>query len=315
MRHQAETTRRRWALVGVAELALGLSACGGSNTAGIPTLATTVGSVTTSATATTSSPSTSALTSSSATSSDSSSSGSSSSDSSSSSEDSTASSDTGTSESSTGESSTGESSTSESSTESSTTESTESSTTQRSTPSSTAFSTSSGKAAAITKAGTTVKIGQSVVVEFANGKKTASYYQHGTISVTVTKIVKQSPSIFEKLKNRDEFAGYTPYYIFSSNKILSIESKTQAPPTSPLLDGVLKDGTEAGSVIGLGSLKGCEDKYFDDPTAGAESVNCTVALAKNTGPQVVGVAFEGSYDVYPKSSDNPYRKNPILWLP
>lgn len=160
-----------------------------------------------------------------------------------------------------------------------------------------------------------MKIGQSVVVEFARGKKTASYYQHGTMSVTVTKIVKQSPSIFDKLKNKKDFAGYTPYYIFADNKILTIESKSDSAPTSPLLDGVLKDGREAGSVFGLGSLKGCEDVYFDDAEAGATSMNCTIALAKTTGPQVVGVAFQGDLDVYTDSSDNPYRKNPILWVP
>ena len=310
MKELSGARRRDGVLVGITMLALTLTACGGGSTAGTAAPATTVS---TSATSTSASQ-TSAATSTSTSSSDSTTSESmSASDTSAMTSLSTTTDSTteSTTESSTTASSTSESESTDSTTGSSSTEST----TERSTPSSTAFSTSSGKAAALTKAGTRVKIGQSVVVEFARGQKTASYYQHGTMSVTVTKIVKQSPSIFEKLKNRDEFAGYTPYYIFSTNKILSIESKTQSPPTSPLLDGVLKDGTEAGSIIGLGSLKGCEDDYFDDPEAGAQSINCTVALAKNTGPQVVGVAFEGSYDVYPKSSDNPYRKNPILWLP
>lgn len=160
-----------------------------------------------------------------------------------------------------------------------------------------------------------MKIGQSVVVEFARGKKTASYYQHGTMSVSVTRIVKQSPTIFDKLKNKSDFVGYTPYFIFADNKILTIESKSDSAPTSPLLDGVLKDGREAGSVFGLGSLQGCKDVYFDEPEVGETSTNCTIALAKTTGPQVVGVAFQGDLDVYQDSSDNPYRKNPILWVP
>lgn len=135
------------------------------------------------------------------------------------------------------------------------------------------------------------------------------------MSLTVTKIVQQWPSIFEKLKNRDEFAGYTPYYVFSDSKILTIETKSTVPPPLPVMNGVLKDGREAGSVFGLGSLKGCDDMYFDDPKVGVTGTNCTVALAENAGAQVVGAAFEGSSDLYPDSSNNPYLKKPISWLP
>ncbi len=152
------------------------------------------------------------------------------------------------------------------------------------------------------------------VVEFQTGKKTDNYYQHGTIEVTVRKIQKADPKVFDKLKNKADFKGYVPYYIFTDNKILSRQGKPDGnPPTSPIMNGVLKDGTEAGSVFGMGSLAGCEDTYFQDPTVGATASNCTVALAKTSDGPVVAVAFEGDDDVYPSSSDNPYSHDPVIW--
>ena len=81
------------------------------------------------------------------------------------------------------------------------------------------------------------------------------------------------------------------------------------------MNGILKNGEEAGSAFGLATLKGCEDVYFEEPKVGATSTKCSIALAENAGSQVVGAAYEGSSDLYPDSSDNPYIKDPVIWLP
>ncbi len=292
---------RRWAVIGGAGLAVTLSACG-STTAGVATPASTLSST-----------SSSTSSSSDGTSSD----GTSSSDSSSASDTTsseTTSQDTTSSETTSSETTSQETTSSDSTSSEATSADSSPSSATTATPTSSATAVN-GPVLPVSKPGTRVKIGKSVVVEFALGKKTSSYYQHGTMSVTVTKIVKQSPSIFDKLKNKKDFAGYTPYYIFADNKILTIESKTKSAPINPLLDGVLKDGREAGSVFGLGSLQGCEDVYFKDAQVGGTSTSCTIALAKTTGAQVVGVAFQGSGDLYTDRSKNPYLDKPILWLP
>jgi len=171
-------------------------------------------------------------------------------------------------------------------------------------------------AKAISKPGAMLKFGQPAVVEYQTGKKSDSYYQHGTIEVTVTKIQKADPKVFDKLKNKADFKNLIPYYIFTDNKILSHEGKQDGnPPTSPIMYGLLKDGRTAGKVIGLGSLEGCDDTYFDDPKVGATAENCTIAVAKKGGDPVVGVEFEGDDDVYPSSSDNPYNEKPVVWMP
>ncbi|MET3803323.1 hypothetical protein ABIB25_000307 [Nakamurella sp. UYEF19] len=154
------------------------------------------------------------------------------------------------------------------------------------------------------------------MVEYQTGKKGDSYYQKGTIEVTVTKIVKMDPKVFDTLSNKADFAGLIPYYIFTDNKILSYEGKVDGnPPTSPIMYGVLKDGTEAGRASGFGSLKSCEDTYFEEPKVGATAVNCTITLAKASGSPVFGAVYEGDFDLYPSSTANPYARNPIVWLP
>lgn len=148
------------------------------------------------------------------------------------------------------------------------------------------------------------------------GKKSDSYYQHGTFRTRIAKIVKADPKILDKLKNKEDFKDFVPYFIFSETEILTYTGKTDGnPPTPPILYGVLKDGKTAGKAIGFGGLQGCDSEYFDGPVVGASSTNCTVVLGPKAGAAVVGVAFEGDNDIYPKSDENPYIAKPVLWLP
>lgn len=168
----------------------------------------------------------------------------------------------------------------------------------------------------ITKPGTTLKIDATAVLEYQTGKKTDSYYQHGTFSTTIVKIVKGDPKIFDQIKNKADFKDYVPYFIYSQDVILTHEGTADGnPPTSSVLYGMLKDGSMAGKAIGLATLKGCDSEYFDDASVGAISKKCTVALAEKGGDPVVGVAFTGDDDVYPSHDDNPYNDKPVVWMP
>lgn len=153
------------------------------------------------------------------------------------------------------------------------------------------------------------------MVEFQVGKKGKDYYHHGTIQITVTKIEKGDPKIFDKLKNKADFKGLTPYYVFTQNKILTSEGKKDSgSPTSPIIYGALKDGTDAGKVISFGGNLGCASAYFEDSVVGSTVTKCTVTLAKS-GEQVVGVKYEGDDNLYETYSANPYVKNPVVWRP
>lgn len=223
-------------------------------------------------------------------------------------------------ESGTTESMTTESSTTgstESTTESSTADSTsESSSTESTKESTTAKPSAPTKAQPITGPGTVLKVGEAAVVEYQTGKKGEKYYQHGTMSAAITKIVKADPKVFDKLDNKAEFKDFVPYYVFSESKILSYEGAADGnPPTQIVIYGLLPDGTEAGKAIGLGSLEGCEDSYFDEPKVGATATKCTVTLAKKGGDPVVGAVYEGDTDLYADSADNPYTKKPVIWAP
>lgn len=173
-----------------------------------------------------------------------------------------------------------------------------------------------GRAQPITKPGVTLKIDAAAVLEYQTGKKSDSYYQHGTFSTTIVKIVKGDPKIFDQIKNKADFKDYVPYFIYSQDVILTHEGKTDGnPPTSSVLYSILKDGSLAGKAIGLATLKGCDSEFFDDASVGAMSKKCTVALAEKGGDPVVGVAFTGNDDVYPSPDDNPYNKKPVVWMP
>lgn len=209
------------------------------------------------------------------------------------------------------ESSTQESNTQESSTEESSTA--ESSAEKPTDKSSSAPVTAEGP----TKPGTTLRIGEPAIIEYQTGKKGEKYFQHGTMSTTVTKIVKADPKVFDTLDNKADFKDLVPYYVFSEAKILSYDGEKDGnPPTQAVLYGLLPDGTEAGKAFSFStSIAGCEDTYFDGPKVGATATKCSVTLGKKGGKPVVGAAYEGDTDLYADSTDNPYTKSPVVWGP
>lgn len=184
--------------------------------------------------------------------------------------------------------------------------------TSSSAESSSSAATSAGSSEKPTAPGTVLKLGQAAVVEYQTGKKGDSYYQKGTMKVAVTKVVKADPKIFDKLDNKADFKGYTPYFIFSESEILTYEGKADGnPPTQIVVYGIQANGQEVGKAIGLASLEGCDDTYFPEPKPGAKGTKCTVALSKSGA--VVGAVYEGDTDLYSDSSQNPFTKKPLIW--
>lgn len=231
---------------------------------------------------------------------------------------------------STQESSTEQSSTDESTTEASTTEesSTAESTTDESTTSSSTSSSSqpartppgsSGGAPAaavkIAAPGTKLKIGQAAILHKQVLESSNPRHTLGVIEATVTKIQKVDPKIFEKLKNKADFKGLTPYYIFVDYKLIAVEGNTETGGTlTPVITGVLKDGSDAGVAIGFGGgLEGCEDKFFEDNKVGDTATLCYTALAETKGAPVTGAQWEGDDYADGSGPKNKYRDNPVVW--
>ncbi len=223
-------------------------------------------------------------------------------------------------QSSTDESTTDESTTDESTTDESTTDesTTSSSTSSSSQPARTSPGISGGAPAAAVKIaapGTKLKIGETVnlhkqVLESSNPRHTLAI-----VEAKVTKIQKADPKIFDRLKNKADFKGLTPYFIFAEYKLISIEGNTETSGSlTPVISGVLQDGSDAGMAIGFGvGLAGCEDKFFQDNKIGDTATLCYTALARTTGAPVVGAKWEGDDYVDGTGARNKYKDNPVVW--
>jgi len=218
-------------------------------------------------------------------------------------------------ESSTEQSSTDESTTDESTTDESTTSSSTSSSSQ---PARTSPGSSGGAPAAAVKIaapGTTLKIGETAnlhkqVLESSNPRHTLAI-----VEAKVTKIQKADPKIFDRLKNKADFKGLTPYFIFAEYRLISIEGNTETGGSlTPVISGVLQDGSDAGMAIGFGGgLAGCEDKFFQDNKIGDTATLCYTALARTTGAPVIGAKWEGDDYVDGTGVRNKYKANPVVW--
>jgi len=218
-------------------------------------------------------------------------------------------------ESTTDESTTEESSTAESTTDESTTSSSTSSSSQ---PARTSPGSSGGAPAAAVKIaapGTKLKIGQTAILHKQILESSNPRHTLGVIEATVTKIQKVDPKIFEKLKNKADFKGLTPYYIFVDYKLIAVEGNTETGGTlTPVITGVLKDGSDAGMAIGFGGgLQGCEDKFFEDNKVGDTATLCYTALAETKGAPVTGAQWEGDDYADGSGPKNKYRDNPVVW--
>ncbi|KYH44843.1 hypothetical protein [Branchiibius sp. NY16-3462-2] len=178
-----------------------------------------------------------------------------------------------------------------------------------------------GTPGTVTPPGTKLKVGQAAVIHTNRGDdpKDPKYYET-TVELSVAKIEKGSESDLSKLENAAKFKGQTPYYITVNAKLLSTKGASNLGVSVPSVDGTLKDGTEAQSLIVFGSLGPCDSKSFkatgsgDNLTipVGATAVGCTIVLAP-TGDEVTGATYDDSRWNYEDYSDNKYRDDPIVW--
>lgn len=178
-----------------------------------------------------------------------------------------------------------------------------------------------GTPGTVTPPGTKLKVGQAAVIHTNRGDdpKDPKYYET-TIELSVAKIEKGSEADLSKLENAAKFKGQTPYYITVNAKLLSTKGASNLGVSVPSVDGTLKDGTEAQSLIVFGQLGPCDSKSFkatgsgDNLTipVGATAVGCTIVLAP-TGDAVTGATYDDSRWNYEDYSDNKYRDDPIVW--
>lgn len=178
-----------------------------------------------------------------------------------------------------------------------------------------------GTPGTVTPPGTKLKVGEAAVIHTNRGDdpKDPKYYET-TIELSVAKIEKGSEADLSKLENAAKFKGQTPYYITVNAKLLSTKGASNLGVSVPSVDGTLKDGTEAQSLIVFGQLGPCDSKSFkatgsgDNLTipVGATAVGCTIVLAP-TGDAVTGATYDDSRWNYEDYSDNKYRDDPIVW--
>ena len=178
-----------------------------------------------------------------------------------------------------------------------------------------------GTPGTVTPPGTKLKVGEAAVIHTNRGDdpKDPKYYET-TIELSVAKIEKGSEADLSKLGNAAKFKGQTPYYITVNAKLLSTKGASNLGVSVPSVDGTLKDGTEAQSLIVFGQLGPCDSKSFkatgsgDNLTipVGATAVGCTIVLAP-TGDAVTGATYDDSRWNYEDYSDNKYRDDPIVW--
>lgn len=159
------------------------------------------------------------------------------------------------------------------------------------------------KAATITPPGTKLKIGEAATLMAESGKKGDSYYTKAIYKVTVTDIRQGANADFASFKNKEEFAGVTPWYIESTNEIVYWEGNQYGSP-SVTLSGVRADGSKAGWVSAFGNFDKCKSTSFKTREVGDKAKPCTIAAT--TGAAVTGARYEGD-----SSSD--YYKAPVVW--
>ncbi|MFC6715232.1 hypothetical protein [Branchiibius cervicis] len=178
-----------------------------------------------------------------------------------------------------------------------------------------------GTPGTVTPPGTKLKVGQAAVIHTNRGDdpKDPKYYET-TIELSVAKIEKGSEADLSKLENAAKFKGQTPYYITVNAKLLSTKGASNLGVSVPSVDGTLKDGSEAQSLIVFGQLGPCDSKSFkatgsgDNLTipVGATATGCTIVLAPS-GDEVTGATYDDSRWNYENYSDNKYRDDPIVW--
>lgn len=172
----------------------------------------------------------------------------------------------------------------------------------------------------LTAPGTRLRTGESAVTHSNTGKdKTDPKYVEALFSSTLTGVVAGTTADLADFKDAAKFAGQTPYYVSVSHRLDSL-SKPSAGISEPRVTALLKDGSEAQSLIVFGSFDGCKDTSFDisgsgdalSLVAGSTKVSCQVFLAP-VGDEITHVAYEDSRFTYEKYNDNLYLKNPVLW--
>ncbi|WP_314214434.1 hypothetical protein [Pseudarthrobacter equi] len=178
----------------------------------------------------------------------------------------------------------------------------------------------SGTAKDLTAPGTKLGLGEMAVTHTNTGKdKADAKYTEATYTTSVTKITAGAEADLAALKDAAKFAGQTPYYVFTEHTLDSL-SKPSAGISEPRLNAQLKDGTDAQKLIIIGSLDQCPTKRFETTGSsdnlsykvGSTMTSCQVFLAP-AGDEIVSADYADSGFSYASSSDNPYRKNPIVW--
>lgn len=178
----------------------------------------------------------------------------------------------------------------------------------------------SGTAKDLTAPGTKLGLGEKAVTHTNTGKdKADAKYTEATYTTSVTKITAGAEADLAALKDAAKFAGQTPYYVFTEHTLESL-SKPSAGISEPRLNAQLKDGTDAQKLIIIGSLDQCPTKRFETTGSsdslsykvGSTMTSCQVFLAP-AGDEIVSADYADSGFSYASSSDNPYRKNPIVW--
>jgi hypothetical protein len=177
-----------------------------------------------------------------------------------------------------------------------------------------------GTAKDLTAPGTKLGLGEKAVTHSNTGKDPAdAKYVEATYTTSVTKITAGAEADLAALKDAAKFAGQTPYYVFTEHTLDSL-SKPSAGISEPRLSAQLKDGTDAQKLIIIGSLDQCPTKRFETTGSGdnlsykvgSTMTSCQVFLAP-AGDEIVSADYADSGFSYASSSDNPYRKNPIVW--
>ena len=178
----------------------------------------------------------------------------------------------------------------------------------------------SGTAKETTKPGTKLTFGKTANTHTNTGKDPADpKYVEATFTSTVTKIVAGTEADLSSFKDAAKFAGQTPYYVFTDHTLESL-SKPSAGISEPKVGAQLKDGTDAQKLIVFGAMDQCKDKRFettgkgDDLSlkVGSTMTSCQVFLAP-AGDAVAKADYTDAGFVYASYSDNPFRKNPIVW--
>lgn len=159
----------------------------------------------------------------------------------------------------------------------------ESSTSPRSTPAST--SASAPTSTELTKAGSTLSLGQTATVDWADSSDEAP----ARIQVTVNAVEKGSLEDFAGSSSQEKLAGYTPYYIDVTFTALA-DSAAEYPSPDSDVRGRTSGGASAQTLITIG-LDKCSSPDFEKTwTAGASVTGCR-ALVVPDGQTLDEVSF------------------------